>query len=181
VHRNRLIDNHGVERWLTLPLEKAPRDVLIRDLRFPPNAAQILAERLRHFPLGAKHLASIEELLASLRDVRGTPLDYIELLLERTVAYCGLPWNVMRSSTLNVGADVHGQDRILEIARRVGARRYVNASGGRDLYTAEAFAAEGIELRFLPDYVGPLSSILTRILREDRDELAQDLLASSRL
>jgi hypothetical protein len=34
VHRNRLLDRSGAERRLTLPLAKAPRDVLIRDLRF---------------------------------------------------------------------------------------------------------------------------------------------------
>ena len=54
VHRNRLLDNAGVERWLTLPLKKAPHDVLIRDLQFAPNADQLLADRLRRFPLVAK-------------------------------------------------------------------------------------------------------------------------------
>src|SRR5437016_2188558 len=29
VHRNRLTDARGLERWLTLPLEKAPQHVLI--------------------------------------------------------------------------------------------------------------------------------------------------------
>jgi hypothetical protein len=47
VHRNRLVHVSGAERWLTLPIEKAPQSVLIRDLRFQPNAAQILADRLR--------------------------------------------------------------------------------------------------------------------------------------
>ena len=134
VHRNLLVDASGTERWLTLPIEKAPQNVLIRDLRFPPHAAQILADRLRLFPLIASDPASAEPLLAALFDIRGSPLDYIERLLERTVTYCGLPWRVVRSSTLNVPAEFHGQDRILEIARRLGARRYVNAPGGRDLY-----------------------------------------------
>src|SRR5277367_4669735 len=43
VHRNRLIDVAGIERWLTLPLEKAPQSALIRDLRFPPDAGERLA------------------------------------------------------------------------------------------------------------------------------------------
>src|SRR5438874_4609216 len=37
-------------RWLTLPLEKAPQDMLIRDLRFPANAADLLIERLQRGP-----------------------------------------------------------------------------------------------------------------------------------
>ncbi len=85
----------------------------------------------------------------------------------------------MRSSSLNVPAQVRGQDRILEIARRLGASRYVNAPGGRDLYDSDAFAEAGIELRFLPEYAGPHASILTRILQEHRDDLARDILAAT--
>jgi len=116
-----------------------------------------------------------------LRDVQGIPVDYIERMLKLTVTYCGIPWKVVRSSSLNVPAQVRGQDRILEIARRLGARRYVNAPGGRGLYAPSAFAEAGIELRFLPSYAGPHASILTRILQEDRDELARDILATTRV
>jgi WbqC-like protein len=179
VHRNVLPDASGAERWLTLPLEKAPQSALIRDLLFPSDAGERLAERLRSFPLIARCPRSAAPLLAALTDIRGTPLDHIERLLELTVAYCGLRWRVIRSSSLNVAAEIRGQDRILEIARRVGAKRYVNASGGRDLYDAEAFDQAGIELRFLADYPGPRASILTRMLRDDRHDLAEDIQASA--
>src|SRR5436190_8297403 len=51
VHRNKLLDAAGNAEWLTLPLVPAPRDVLIRDLQFPPDAAAEFARRLRRFPL----------------------------------------------------------------------------------------------------------------------------------
>jgi hypothetical protein len=178
VHRNQLVDAAGAEQWLTLPLEKAPQNVLIRDLRFPPNAAQIFADRLRQFPLVASDHASVEHILTSLRDLRGNPLDYIERLLELTVGYCRIPWKVMRSSELNVPAEFRGQDRIIEIARRLGAHRYINAPGGRDLYAPAAFANAGIELSFLPEYTGPTVSILTRMLRDKQDELVKDIVGS---
>jgi WbqC-like protein len=177
VHRNRLLDAAGTERWLTLPLAKAPQSVLIRDLRFPPEAARALADRLRPFPLAAREPLAAAPVLDALCDVRGSPVDYIERLLERIVAYLGLPWRVMRSSTLGVPPSLRGQDRILEIARRLGARCYLNAPGGRELYDGTAFGAAGIELRFLPDYPGPTASILTRILQEDRDALCADIRA----
>lgn len=179
VHRNRLVDTTGAERWLTLPIAKAPQSVLIRDLRFPPNAAQLLAERLRPFPLRANNPAAVAPIIDTLRDPTGTPLDYIERLLHQITGYLGLRWNVIRSSTLNVPESINGQDRILEIARRVGARRYVNAPGGRELYDAKVFSDAGVELQFLADYHGPFSSILTRILHEDPDTIARDIRKSS--
>jgi hypothetical protein len=96
-------------------------------------------------------------------------------LLEQTVSYLGLRWRVLGSSALDLPASLRGQDRILEIARRLGARHYVNPPGGRELYDEAAFAAAGVELRFLPDYAGPTASILTRLLNEDRHALARDI------
>jgi WbqC-like protein family len=175
VHRNRLPDHSETERWLTLPLSKAPQGVLIRDLRFAPNAAEILSERLRPFSLTASEPASAAPILAALRDVRGYPVEYIMRLLQHIVEYLGVPWSVMRSSSLDIPDSFRGQDRILEIARRLGARRYVNAPGGRALYDSAAFAKSGIELSFLPEYPGSSASILTRILRERRANLAREL------
>jgi hypothetical protein len=175
VHRNRFLDHSGNECWLTLPLDKAPQDVLIRDLRFASNAAELLSARLRPFSLAAKDPESAAPILDALRDVSDHPVDYIVRLLERTVAYLGLRWSVVRSSSLRVPGSFRGQDRILEIARRLGARRYVNAPGGRGLYDPEAFAKSGIELSFLVEYTGSTASVLARILREQRADLVREL------
>jgi hypothetical protein len=179
VHRNVLLDASGAERWLTLPLEKAPQSALIRDLRFPPDIGERLAERLRPFSFTRRDPASFAPILATFLKPQGTPLDYIEQLLELTVAYCGLRWQVISSSTWNVPAEIRGQNRILEIARRVGAKRYVNAPGGRDLYDPASFDKAGIKLSFLIDYTGPKASILTRMMRESRDGLADDIRGSA--
>lgn len=180
VHRNRFHDTSGAERWLTLPLEKAPQNVLIRDLLFASNAGQLLTGRLRQFPLVPRDPEAVGPILTALREVEGSPLDYIVRLLERTASYCRIPWNVVRSSSLGVPAEVRGQDRILEIVRRLGARCYVNAPGGRSLYDPRAFANAGIAIRFLPNYEGPHASILTRILHEDRNDITDDITASTR-
>ena len=179
VHRNQLLDASGKERWLTLPLEKAARDARIQDLRFAAGARDAFLDRLRPFPLEARNPAAVGAVFEALYAVEGRPVDYIERLLERIVTYLGLPWTTVRSSTLNVPTSFRGQDRILEIARRLGAGRYVNAPGGRELYQSGPFAEAGVELSFLPDYPGPNASILTRILSEDRHELATDIVRSA--
>jgi hypothetical protein len=175
VHRNKLIDRSGEKRWLTIPLAKGPQSLLIKDLRFPGDAATEFVGRLRLFPLDPELSDTRAEMLEALRALKGTPLDYIERLLRLVSAYLGLPWCVMRSSELQLPGSLHGQDRIIEIARRVGATRYINAPGGRDLYDAVAFAKAGIELNFLPPYEGIQVSILARILSEDRCELLREM------
>lgn len=180
VHRNRLIDASGGECWLTLPLEKAPQSVLIRDLRFAPDAPALLAQRLRPFPWLASDRKDARPIVEALRNLHGHPIDYIERLLERVVNHLGLPWNVIRSSMLDLPPALRGQDRILEIAQRLGARRYVNSPGGRNLYDPAGFDKAGIELKFLIDYPGPTTSILTRILHEHREDLGEEVHATAK-
>lgn len=177
VHRNRLPDRTGALRWLTLALERAPREVLIRDLRFAPQAKAILAQRLRPFDLASARPEACA-LVEAVERVEGTPVDYIVQTLRIATECLGLQGEMIRSSSLDVPASLRGQDRILEIARRVGARRYVNAPGGRALYDAAAFEEAGIELRFLPEYPGAATSILSRLTGEDRNAVADEIRGS---
>ena len=178
VHRNRLLDASGGERWLTLPLARAARDIRICDLAFRPGAADILLDRIRQVPLLAA-APQQHQVIAPLLDVRGTPVDYLERLLHAICDYLGLHWHVVRSSTMRIPATLRGQARIIEIARRLGATRYVNAPGGRELYQPGPFEAAGMELRFLESYEGPTASIAQRILEEDRQSLSDDIVRSS--
>jgi hypothetical protein len=181
VHRNQLPDAHGRASWLTLPLAKAPQDVLIRDLAFPSGAETVLAERLRPFPLPVERNEAFASLMASLSVIDRPPVDYLIQTLERTAQALRLPWRVLRSSSLAIPPELHGQERILEIARRLGAKRYLNAPGGQALYDRKSFEASGIELRFLSAYDGPNWSVLWRLACEDAATLSEDIHASAAL
>jgi WbqC-like protein family len=176
VHRNRLVDAQGSLRWLTLPLDRIPRDGLIRDLRFGPDAAETFRGRLRPFRFDTRNATAVEPMMQAFHDIGGHPVDYIETLLREVVHYFGLPWRALRSSSLAIPQSYRGQDRILAIVERLGARRYINAPGGRELYEPQRFAAAGIELAFLPDYSGANTSVLGRILNENKDDLMREII-----
>lgn len=179
IHRNRFPTAGGELDWLTLPLEKGPQDMLIRTLRFRPDAATALAAQLPRFPVlsgSAGH-----PLVAALQELSGTPLDVIEGLLKLTAELLGLPWRTIRSSSLGLPANLRGQDRILAIARELGADCYLNPPGGRDLYQPAAFDAAGLALRFLPDHVGSYASIASRLPVEPAAAIAAEIRAGARL
>ena len=176
VHRNKLKDRSGGEQWLTLPLVKQDRDVLIKDLLFPENAPEELSERLRPFPLESPDPEWRDEVLRRVLATGTDVVDYLEEMLQLVAARLGRPpWSVCRSSSFNIPQTVRGQDRIIEIAQRTGAKRYLNAPGGVELYDKEKFAESGLELEFLPQYDGPFNSMLDRILAEHPDSLARDI------
>jgi hypothetical protein len=78
---------------------------------------------------------------------------------------------------MGVPPGLHGTERLLEIARRAGASRYLNAPGGRELYRSADFSAAGVELRFLRPYDGPAQSILPRLLIESPAAVREEILA----
>ncbi len=181
VHRNRLPDRQGELRWLTLPLVKAPQTAAIQNLAFRPDAPAALAADMSRFPLLTRPSAALAGLLEAVRCLDDAPVDYIEGLLRRSAHLLGLPWRVIRSSTLAIPAHITGQERILAIAAAVGARRYVNPPGGRALYDPARFAAAGVELRFLPEHQGNPASILARLLQEAPDAVAAEIHANTRV
>lgn len=174
LHRNKLLDTRGEEQWLTLPLKPAAQDVKIADLAFADDAQAALVDRLRPFPVAFRE-GPHAPLLERLRRAEGRPVDYIVDLLEIASRTLGLPWSIVRSSSLAVPENFRAQDRILEIARRLGATRYVNAPGGRELYDAEAFSQAGIELRFLEPWTGAGGSILQRLADDPTASLGDQI------
>lgn len=176
VHRNRFPGADGNPRWLTLPLVKAKREALIRDLRFPPDSSNELLRRLRRFPVLAEHESHpfVEALAVSDETVA----DYIIRLMGLTCSVLGLPFETVRSSTLGVPPELRGQDRIIDIVKQLKGNSYINASGGRDIYDGGAFRRHGINLRFLDAYRGPNWSILHRLLTEDVESLGRDIRAA---
>ena len=53
-----------------------------------------------------------------------------------------------------------GQEKIISLVEAVGGARYINLSGGRDLYDQAAFQNKDIELRFLTQWKGDFCSVL---------------------
>lgn len=168
VHRNQLPNANGDLTWLTLPLEKAPRDATISSLRLRSDASTALQLEMRRFPALQSPSAHCEAIKSAILPSEGEVMavDYLERLLGECCKAMGIPFNVLRSSSLKIGDDIHGAERIIAIARRLGAQRYVNAPGGRALYGREDFAHAGLELRFLTEYSGAHTSILYRLITE---------------
>lgn len=63
--------------------------------------------------------------------------------------YLGLAREWRFASDLPSAGPLRGAERIQDLCRQLGAQTYVNASGGRALYDAAAFSAQGLALRFL--------------------------------
>ena len=180
VHRNVVPDAGGTARWLTLPLEKAPREALIGELRLAADAASRLERAIRRFPVLQRARERGDPLLERVLAV--TTRDAAAYLcgsLGAAARELGFEQPLLRSSALGIPREARGQERVVEIARRLGATRYVNLSGGRRLYERERFTREGIDLRFLTPYRASALSILPRLLTQPAAALRREILTDT--
>lgn len=166
VHRTEVPAPAGGLEWLTLPLAPAARETRIQDLRFADQADVLWAERLaRHADWPRASGEAAQAVRAFLhRPLQGPLVDHLEAGLRLVAGLLDLPATLVRSSSLGIDPALRAQDRVLAIVQALGGQRYLNPPGGRALYQAEAFAAHGLTLDFLPDYSGPHRCLLPTLL-----------------
>jgi hypothetical protein len=181
VHRCEVPAPGGGLEWLTLPLARQPRDVLIRDLAFAPGADKELERRLvRHRWIAAAAPTPAAEALGAALRVRSGPVaDYLETQLRLTAELLDMPVRIIRSSSFGLPPTLRGQERILAIVLAAGGTSYVNPPGGRALYDPARFRRAGLSLGFLPRYEGQGRSILPELLAGERAALRTRILAQA--
>ncbi len=151
VNRNRILLN-GEDRMITFPVQKA-------GYALPINARSYVSSNqgVRHIINQVKQAYAkatcyrqvfpmVEELL--MFEDRNVAR-FNENLIRRICDFIGIRTSITTSSALEKDDSLSGQDRVLDICKRVGATDYTNPIGGTKLYHQEAFQLCGITLRFL--------------------------------
>jgi hypothetical protein len=153
INRNRLLIN-GEPAYFTVPLKRHPSDALIREV-------EIAADPQRRWPTAMlrtienfyRRAPSFERVFPMVQKVIGGPFtriaDMARASIREVCASLDVVTSIVDSSAAYANAHLKGQDRVLDTCLAEGATTYVNAPGGRALYSPEAFAARGIRLQFV--------------------------------
>lgn len=150
INRNQLLEN-GQAAKFTVPLASAS-DYL--DIREREIAGDYSPEKLiGRFTRAYRDAPYLEPTLPLLQDVLANPernlFGFLHHALLRTAAHLELDADIRVSSTIPADHSLRGQERVVALCRELGATTYVNPIGGVELYSAQEFAAHGIELQFL--------------------------------
>lgn len=176
VNRNRLTTVEGEDTWLTLPLKSMPLDSRIMDMEFGEDAGVKWAKQLNKFKIfraqKRNHITHAVTVAAGFT----SPLQVISTVTRLILNELGFNTLVIKASTLPVDQSLRGQDRVIAICNYLHATSYVNASGGRDLYSTYAFESNGIELKILKPYEGNTVSIVERLALEKTKDVREEIL-----
>ncbi|WP_028239388.1 WbqC family protein [Stutzerimonas azotifigens] len=151
INRNRILCN-GRATLITFPLRKDRLQVPIGGRRlsddFGRHAAAILKTVTHSYaraPQRAEVLPLIERILAFPDHNLAS---FAEHSIRQICAYLGIETPILRASAFELGP-VDRQERVIQLAHRVSALRYLNPIGGLELYCPKRFEASGLILRFL--------------------------------
>ena len=154
INRNRMLIN-GEATFFTVPLAHKSSAVAIceTEISTAPEHRRWVEKTLKSFDNAYRRAPEFATTYPLLERVFGKATARIsELAVDsiRAVAeLLDIPTPIVETSSVYSNGHLHGEDRVIAICKAEGADRYVNASGGRELYAHGRFAAEGIDLRFL--------------------------------
>ena len=150
INRNRFLRD-GADHYFTVPLKKGSDFLTIAQRSVADDfAPQAMLNQLGGAYRKAPFFDAVFPVLESI--VLAAPrnlFDYVFNSLVVTAAYLQIRTPLVVSSTVEIDHRLTAQDKVMAICRALGAGRYVNFIGGRDLYSPSAFAASGLDLKFI--------------------------------
>lgn len=151
INRNRILINEAAG-MITLPLLQASQNRKINEIEIAP-AAQWQRRMLMSLELAYRKAPFFDQVFPLLEQIltyeSSNLAQFLTYQIQRIASFMGLTTRIVPSSQIYANAHLTAQQRILDICRREGATRYINAQGGQALYQPAAFAKAGIELQFI--------------------------------
>lgn len=130
-------------------VEKQSQNRLINDHRFVSDCRKAAASIAFCYTKAINY----HHVMPLINDVLGSEDRNVAKLTSKSIKavfeYLGIEKKFIFSSELGNPESLGGQDRIIDLCKRLNASEYANSIGGVELYKYEAFAKEGIHLGFI--------------------------------
>jgi hypothetical protein len=154
MNRNRMLDGKGGTQYINVPVSASLGTSIQAATVIDHQAAlQRILGQLDLYRTKAPFHAQVTELLReTFNAVNGNGLAELNVQsLKVTCDYLGLPfgWTALSSMDLQLPPITHPGQWALEISSRMGATRYINAPGGREIFTVSEWHDRQIDLYFL--------------------------------
>ena len=150
ITRNRMLRD-GKPAGFSLALKSGPdaADIRNRELAADFDARKLLnqiGEAYRRAPYFTQVFPVVRQVVQhGDRNLFG----FLDHSIRATCEYLGIETKIVKSSDIPIDPELRHQERVIALCREAGARVYLNAIGGTELYSKPDFDAAGIELKFL--------------------------------
>jgi hypothetical protein len=150
ISRNRYLQN-GKDAFFSLSIKSdaQTKNICERELATdfkPDKILNQLKDAYKKSPYFEQTMAFVESVLEYPdRNLFG----FLENSIKQACARLGVCCEIAKTSVLPIDHSLKKEERVIAMCSAVGAEVYVNAIGGREVYSAENFSKKNIELKFL--------------------------------
>ena len=153
INRNNILANKN-RTLFTIPLKKASQNELIKDISINIDSFSIWKNKfLKTLEMNYSHAKNYDSVLLLLEDIFSYDTDSISDLATYSLIvvckYLNIKTEIILSSTIYCNEVLSGQERILDICLKEGAKTYINPIGGMELYSESLFLENNIDLFFI--------------------------------
>lgn len=148
INRNRILLNEK-EFLFTLELKGASSFKEINTIEVGNNRKKLLKTITQAYKR-APFFLEVEPLIISIFE--STQNNLSQYIIDTHILitnHLGINAKFLISSKIEKNNELKGQDKVIEICSKLGASNYINALGGKELYSKNDFANNGIELSFI--------------------------------
>lgn len=151
INRNRILLNNS-DYLFTLPVRNSSQNRLIMDIGLHDNARWIdnFFKTLSLAYKRAPYYNAVITLISECFDVTCSNIaSFNVVIINRICRYLKIETEIIQSSVICNNNNLHGQERILDICKQEKADIYINTIAGKELYSKDIFASNGIKLEFI--------------------------------
>ncbi|MDR2191638.1 MAG: WbqC family protein [Endomicrobium sp.] len=150
VNRNRILVGNSA-KFVTLALDKSSPYKKINEIDIlqygKQNAVNAIENAYRKAPYFKEIFPFIKSIIANQEP---NLAEYLYSQIKNVANYLNITTKLLLSSRdVEKDSALKGQEKVLDICKRLGATQYINAIGGQELYSASEFEKNGIALNFL--------------------------------
>lgn len=148
INRNNLLIA-GNKNLITFPLLGASANKYINHIKIAKNFKKI-EKTIDLCYVRAPNYKDVKKLLENIFSHNEDNLAFFTgNSIELIAKYIGLETQFIYSSNIDKNNQLSGQNKVIDICKRLNAGMYINTIGGKDLYSKEDFKQNSIELKFL--------------------------------
>jgi len=150
INRNRMLQN-GKDVMFSIPLknDSDSLDVCERELSTDFNRDKLLNQfkgAYRFAPYFEQTFLLVESIV---RCEDNNLFRFLHNSIVATCNYLDIDTEIKISTEVTIDHNLKSQDKVIALCEALGASAYINAIGGIELYSKEAFSNKGIDLKFI--------------------------------
>ena len=150
INRNRILQNNRIQ-MITIPLDHSSSFKMINEIYVTSNykarkkIIRCIEYSYKKSSFFSDVMSIIEKIIMESKTI--AEMNYRAILMIND--YIGIETEIILSSSMKKEEGLLGEDRVIHICKKLNGDEYINALGGKSLYSLNRFRENGIELSFL--------------------------------